>query len=62
LGRAQQNERIQRIGLLLGTAEYDPESQTRIVALRHGPEAPVVAALKRATRTIPVVFASAHVG
>jgi putative ABC transport system substrate-binding protein len=98
---AQQNDRIRRIGLLLGaTEEHDPESQTRLVALRQGLEAfgwvegrniridyrfaggntdriqsevaalvnsapdlivanssPVIAALKRATSTIPIVFA-----
>jgi putative ABC transport system substrate-binding protein len=97
----QQNDRIRRIGLLLGaTEEHDPESQTRLVALRQGLEAfgwvegrniridyrfaggntdriqsevaalvnsapdlivanssPVIAALKRATSTIPIVFA-----
>jgi putative ABC transport system substrate-binding protein len=98
---AQQNDRIRRIGLLLGaTEQHDPESQARIMAFRHGLEAlgwtegrniridyrfgggdadriqthvtelvnsaphlivanssPVVAALQRATRTIPIVFA-----
>jgi putative tryptophan/tyrosine transport system substrate-binding protein len=101
---AQQNDRIRRIGLLLGaTEEHDPESQTRLVALRQGLEAfgwiegrniridyrfaggdtdriqsevaalvnsapdlivanssPVIAALKRATSTIPIVFAVAN--
>jgi putative ABC transport system substrate-binding protein len=99
--RAQQGERVRRIGLLVGAAEeHDPQSQARIMAFRHGLEAlgwiegrniridyrfaggddnriqtyvaelvnsapdlivanssPVVAALKRATHTIPIVFA-----
>jgi putative ABC transport system substrate-binding protein len=98
---AQQNDRIRRIGVLLGaTEERDPESQTRINALRQGLAAlgwtegrnvqidyrfaggdadrirtdvaelgysapdlivgnssPVIAALKQATRAIPIVFA-----
>jgi putative ABC transport system substrate-binding protein len=98
---AQRNDRIPRIGVLLGaTEERDPESQARINALRQGLAAlgwtegrniridyrfaggdadriqayvvelvtsapdlivanssPVLAALKRATRTIPIVFA-----
>jgi len=98
---AQQNDRMRRIGLLLGaTEQHDPESQARIMAFRHGLGAfgwtegrniridyrfgggdadriqthaaelvnsapdliianssPVVAALQRATRTIPIVFA-----
>jgi putative ABC transport system substrate-binding protein len=98
---AQQNDRLRRIGLLLGaTEENDPESQTRIAAFRQGLGAlgwtegrniridyrfaggdagrihsdvaalvdsapdlivanssPVIAALKRATSTIPIVFA-----
>jgi putative tryptophan/tyrosine transport system substrate-binding protein len=98
---AQQNDRIRRIGLLLGaTEENDPESQNRIAAFRQGLDAlgwsegrnlridyrfaggsadrihsdvaalvssapdlivgtssPVIAALKRATTTIPIVFA-----
>jgi putative ABC transport system substrate-binding protein len=37
---AQQNDRIRRIGLLLGaTEQHDPESQARIMAFRHGLEA-----------------------
>jgi putative ABC transport system substrate-binding protein len=101
VARAQQNERMPRVGLLLGsTGEQDPESQTRVSAFRQGLAAlgwsegrniridyrfagadadriqtyvtelvnaapdlivantsPVLAALKRATTTIPVVFA-----
>jgi putative ABC transport system substrate-binding protein len=99
--RAQQPERVRRIGLLVGAAEeHDPQSQARIMAFRQGLDAlgwaegrnilvdyrfaggdadriqthvaelvaaapdlivgnssPVVAALKRATHTIPIVFA-----
>ena len=95
------NDRIRRIGFLLGaTEELDPESQTRIAAFRQGLQAlgwseghnisidfrfgggdlnrihsqvmdlvnstpdlivangsPVLAALKRATHTLPIVFA-----
>jgi putative tryptophan/tyrosine transport system substrate-binding protein len=99
--RAQQNDRIKRIGVLLGaTTEHDPESEARLAAFRHGLEelgwadgrnirieyrfaggdadrirtyvtelvksapdlivansSPVIAELKRATGTIPIVFA-----
>jgi putative ABC transport system substrate-binding protein len=99
--RAQQSERMRRIGVLLGaTEEHDPEAEVRIAALRQGLEAlgwsegrniridyrfaggdadrihtyaaelvnsapdvivanssPVTAALKRATRSIPIVLA-----
>ena len=38
--RAQQGERMRRIGLLVGaTEEDDPQSQARILAFRHGLEA-----------------------
>jgi putative ABC transport system substrate-binding protein len=38
--RAQQGERVRRIGLLVGAAEeHDPQSQARIMAFRHGLEA-----------------------
>ena len=98
--RAQQAERVRRVGVLIGLAEEDPETQGRLAAFRQGmqnrgwregrnlqidyrwagPEAervtfyaaelvrtqpdlilaitsPSVAALQRATRTIPIVFA-----
>ena len=99
--RAQQNDRIKRIGVLLGaTTEHDPESEARVAAFRVGLEelgwfegrnlridyrfaggdagrirsyvaelvrsapdlivansSPVIAELKRATGTIPIVFA-----
>jgi ABC-type uncharacterized transport system substrate-binding protein len=98
--RAQQPERMRRIGFLHGLVEDDPEPQARINAFRHGLEAlgwregrnihvdyrfargdaglaqahadelvslapelivglstPVTAALKQATRTIPIIFA-----
>ena len=99
--RAQQNDRIKRIGVLLGaTTEHDAESKARLAAFRHGLEelgwadgrnirieyrfaggdadrirtyvtelvksapdlivansSPVIAELKRATGTIPIVFA-----
>ena len=98
--RAQQPERMRRIGFLHGLVESDPEAQARIKAFRHGLEAlgwaegrniqvdyrfarcdaalaqaqaeelvslvselliglstPVTAALKQATRTIPIIFA-----
>ena len=77
---AQQNDRIKRIGVLLGaTTEHDPESEARVAAFRVGLEelgwfegrnvrlsvpdlivatsSPVIAELKRATGTIPIVFA-----
>ena len=100
LARAQQPERLRRIGVLLGIAENDPEAQARITSLKEGLAAlgweadrnismdvrfgtgdaerirtyaselvnlapdvivanstPVVAALKQATSTIPIVFA-----
>jgi ABC-type uncharacterized transport system substrate-binding protein len=99
--RARQNDRIKRIGVLVGAAtEHDPESEARLAAFRTGlkelgwfegrnvridyrfasgdadrirtyvtelvksaPDlivansSPVVAELKRATSTIPIVFA-----
>ena len=98
--RAQQGERMRRVGLLQGLAESDPETQARTVAFRQGLEAlgwtegrniridyrfaggdparieayavelvnaapdlivavstPAAAALKQATRTIPIVLA-----
>jgi putative ABC transport system substrate-binding protein len=99
--RAQQDDRIKRIGVLLGaTTEHDPESEARVAAFRVGLEqlgwfegrnvridyrfaggdadrirsyvaelvksapdlivansSPVIAELKRATGTIPIVFA-----
>jgi len=98
--RAQQGERMRRIGLLQGLAESDPETQARTVAFRQALEAlgwtegrnihidyrfaggdparvqayavelvnaapdlivavstPAAAALKQATRTIPIVLA-----
>jgi putative ABC transport system substrate-binding protein len=98
--RAQQGERVRRIGFLQGLAESDPEAQARIVAFRQALEAlgwtegrnihidyrfaggeparvqayaielvnaapdlivavstPAAAALKQATRTIPIVLA-----
>jgi putative tryptophan/tyrosine transport system substrate-binding protein len=99
--RAQQNDRIKRIGVLLGaTTEHDPESEARLAAFRQGLEelgwvdkrniridyrfaggdadrirtyvaelvksapdlivansSPVIAELKRATDSIPIVFA-----
>src|SRR5215472_591250 len=40
VARGQQNERVRRIGVLLGsTEEHDPEAQGRIAALRQGLEA-----------------------
>jgi putative ABC transport system substrate-binding protein len=107
VARAQHNERdnrIRRIGFLLGaTEERDPESQTRLAAFRQGLDAlgwsegrnlridfrfgggdsdriqshvaelvnsapdlivangsPVVAALKRATHTVPIVFVAVN--
>src|SRR5580704_4377401 len=35
-GRAQQDERIRRIGVLIGLTENDPEGQLRIIAFRRG--------------------------
>jgi putative tryptophan/tyrosine transport system substrate-binding protein len=37
-GRAQQGERIRRIGVLMGIGQNDPEGQARIEALRQGLE------------------------
>jgi putative ABC transport system substrate-binding protein len=96
--RAQQGERMRRIGVLIGLAEDDPDAKARLAAFRQGldrlgwseggnirldyrfapagaqaqalakelvalqPDAilaqttPVVAALQRETRTIPIVF------
>jgi ABC transporter substrate binding protein len=34
--RGQQGERVRRIGMLLGFAESDPESPSRLSAFRHG--------------------------
>jgi putative tryptophan/tyrosine transport system substrate-binding protein len=34
--RAQQSERIRRVGVLIGTAESDPETRRRVDALRLG--------------------------
>jgi putative tryptophan/tyrosine transport system substrate-binding protein len=100
--RAQQPERIRRIGVLVGLAEDDPETKARLSAFRQGLEkrgwsegrnvsidirfapgsgadraqvpakelivlqpevifaqsTPVVAALQRETRTIPIVFSN----
>src|SRR4029077_15015609 len=36
--RAQQPERVRRIGVLVGLAENDPEMKERLVALRQGLE------------------------
>jgi hypothetical protein len=36
--RAQQPERVRRIGMLLGLREDDPDTQARLVALRAGLE------------------------
>jgi putative tryptophan/tyrosine transport system substrate-binding protein len=36
LARAQQPERVRRIGVLLGIAENDPEAQARVTALQEG--------------------------
>ena len=36
--RAQQAERVRRIGVLLSTTETDPEGQARVAALRQGLE------------------------
>jgi hypothetical protein len=36
--RAQQGERVRRIGMLVGFAESDPESPARLAAFRHGLE------------------------
>jgi putative tryptophan/tyrosine transport system substrate-binding protein len=101
--RAQQGERIRRIGILQGLAESDPEAQARTVAFRQALEAlgwtegrniridyrfaggdparvqtyatelvkaapdlivghstPVAAALKQATRTIPIVLVAVN--
>jgi len=101
--RAQQAERVRRIGLLQGLAESDPEAQARNVAFRQALEAlgwtegrniridyrfaggdparvqayatelvnaapdlivghstPVAAALKQATRTIPIVLVAVN--
>jgi putative ABC transport system substrate-binding protein len=101
--RAQQGERVRRIGVLMGFAEADPETKARLTGFRQGlekrgwsegrnlqidyrfvpessadqaealakelvaaqPEAifaqgtPVIAALQRQSRTIPIVFAGA---
>ena len=38
VARAQQPERVRRIGVLIGTAERDPEGQARLAALRQGLE------------------------
>jgi putative ABC transport system substrate-binding protein len=100
--RAQQDERMSRLGVLTGLAEDDPENQARLAGFRHGlkkrgwwegrslrvdyrfaPAAssdqiqlsakelvalrpdvifaqatPVIAALQRETRAIPIVFAA----
>jgi ABC-type uncharacterized transport system substrate-binding protein len=98
--RAQQPERVRRIGLLLGIAENDPEGRARVTAFRQGLQelgwvegrniridsrfaagdatrirayvadllmlspdilvansTPVIAALRQATSSIPIVFA-----
>ena len=34
--RAQQSERVRRVGVLMGIAENDPNSQSRIAALLQG--------------------------
>jgi len=36
--RAQQPERVRRIGVLMGLAENDPEGQARVAAFRQGLE------------------------
>jgi putative tryptophan/tyrosine transport system substrate-binding protein len=100
--RAQQQERMRRIGVLTGLAEDDPENKARLAAFRQGLEkrgwsegrnvsidirftpdssadrlqvlarelialqpdvilaqtTPIVAALQRETRTVPIVFAA----
>ena len=100
--RAQQDERMSRLGVLTGLAEDDPENQARLAGFRHGLEkrgwwegrnlrvdyrfapavssdqiqlsakelvalrpdvifaqaTPVIAALQRETRAIPIVFAA----
>ena len=39
--RAQQREKLRRIGMLMPFAENDPESSRRVAALRHGLQQPV---------------------
>src|SRR5260370_32466490 len=36
--RAQQHERMRRIAVLMGLAEYDPETKARLAAFRQGLE------------------------
>ena len=103
VARAQQPERMRRIGLLLGIAENDSEAQARVTAFRQGLQelgwvegrniridsrfgageatrirvsvaelmalspdvfvansSPVIAALRQATSSIPIVFASVN--
>src|SRR6266536_977044 len=72
--RAQQGDRMRRIGVLIGLAEDDPETKARLAGFRQGLEkelvalqpdvilansTPAIAALQRESRAIPVVFAGA---
>src|SRR4051794_5536585 len=38
IARAQQSDRTRRIGMLIGTADDDPEMKSRLVAFRQGLE------------------------
>ena len=58
--RAQETDRVRRIGALMSMPADDPEGQARRLA----PEvilastSPSVAALQQASRTVPIVFAA----
>jgi putative ABC transport system substrate-binding protein len=60
--RAQQSERMRRIGVPMSTSADDPEGQARIAAFALAPDVIVATGvyvgplLQQATQTVPIVF------
>jgi|SRR6516165_6938220 hypothetical protein len=67
--RAQQPDRVRRIGVLMGFPESDSQAQGYIAAFRGGLQklgwmvtTPTTTALLQQTRTIPIVFGGWNAG